>query len=79
LPSEQIARDHARRSIVLKKNLQAGEALTPEALTCKRPGTGIAPLHWDEVIGRRTTHALEADHILQWEDLAARQEARQAE
>ncbi len=68
-PSEQIARENARRSIVLNKALAAGQALTPEVLICKRPGLGISPLHWDEVLGRRLRLGLPEDHILQWDDL----------
>jgi N-acetylneuraminate synthase len=71
LPEEQIARDHARRSLVLKKAVAAGEALTDAVLTYKRPGTGISPLHWDEVIGRKAACDLEEDHLLQWQDMAA--------
>jgi N-acetylneuraminate synthase len=71
LAEEQIARDNARRSLVLKKAVRAGEPLTDAALTYKRPGTGISPLHWDEVIGRNAARDLEEDHLLRWEDVAA--------
>jgi len=69
LPTELPARKNARRSIVLTKNLPAGHMLTVDDMTYKRPGTGISPLHWDEVLGKKTAQALEADHILQWQDL----------
>ena len=39
-------------------------------LTCKRPGTGVSPLHWDDVLGRTVARALQTDDILHWEDLA---------
>jgi len=71
IPSEDLARLNARRSIVLNQSVEPGTMLTEAMLTYKRPGTGISPLHWDEVIGRRARHALEVDHILQWEDLQA--------
>jgi N-acetylneuraminate synthase len=70
IPSEDISRKNARRSIVLAKDVLAGHKLTADDLTYKRPGTGVSPLHWDEVLGRRTLKSLEADHVLQWEDLA---------
>ncbi len=44
--------------------------LAIEDMTYKRPGTGISPLHWDEVLGRKTAQELETDHVLQWQDLA---------
>jgi sialic acid synthase SpsE len=70
LNTELPARKYARRSIVLSKNVPAGYMLTVDDITYKRPGTGISPLHWDEVLDRKTTQALEADHVLQWQDLA---------
>lgn len=69
-PSEEISRTNARRSIVTARPLAVGEVLDESAITYKRPGTGISPLHWDDVIGRRTIRALDDDHILQWADLA---------
>jgi N-acetylneuraminate synthase len=70
LMTEVPARKNARRSIVLSKNVPAGYVLTADDMTYKRPGTGISPLHWDEVLGRKTAQALEADHVLNWKDLA---------
>ena len=70
LPSETAARQHARRSIVVDEALPAGAVLEAPMLTCKRPGSGISPLYWDEVIGRRIARPLDADHVLRWEDLA---------
>lgn len=69
-PSEAISRKNARRSIVLARSVNAGHCLAPNDLTCKRPGTGVSPTHWDEVIGRNVARALQEDHVLHWEDLA---------
>ena len=55
---------------MLARDVAAGAVLSEADLTYKRPGTGVSPLHWDEVIGRPVAHALEADHVLQWQDLA---------
>ena len=41
----------ARKSIVAAKNIQKGEILKKEHLAIKRPGTGISPMRWDEIIG----------------------------
>lgn len=71
LPSEQISRNNARRSIVMRRSVSRGYRLTESDLTYKRPGTGISPLHWDEVIGKRTTRTLESDQVLQWGDIEA--------
>lgn len=74
IASEQISRRNARRSIVLARNVTAGHRLEAADLTYKRPGTGVSPSHWDEVLGRAVTRALEADDVLQWDDLAAETE-----
>jgi N-acetylneuraminate synthase len=70
LPSEDPARLNARRSIVVARDLPAGHCISEVDITYKRPGSGVSPLHWDEVIGRRTARALAADDVLQWSDLA---------
>ena len=71
--AEESARLNARRSIVLDVDVDAGASLTESMLTYKRPGTGVSPLHWDEVLGRRVARSLERDHVLQWTDLAPRE------
>ncbi len=67
--SEEVARLNARRSIVLDANVAAGEVLAESSLTYKRPGTGVSPVHWDSVIGRKVVRDLDRDHVLQWDDL----------
>ena len=70
IPTEADSRKHARRSIVLRENVEAGTKLTENLLTCKRPGTGISPKHWEGIIGRTAGSDMAADHILTWEDVA---------
>ena len=41
----------ARKSIVAARDIRKGERLTAEALAAKRPGNGISPMRWDEVVG----------------------------
>lgn len=69
--TEAISRKNARRSIVITKDVPAGHKLGVEDITYKRPGSGISPVHWDEVIGRNTSQSLDGDHVLQWHDLAS--------
>ena len=45
----------ARKSIVAAVAIQAGEPLTEMNLAVKRPGTGVSPMRWDELIGRRAS------------------------
>ncbi len=70
IATEEISRANARRSIVIDADVASGTVLAESMLTYKRPGTGVSPIHWDEVIGRRVSRDLERDHVLQWEDLA---------
>ena len=73
--TEQVARVNARRSVVTARDIEAGATLTEDMLTCKRPGTGISPLHWDEIVGRAAVRAFRSDHILTWEDLEPQKKA----
>lgn len=51
--SERKNIEIARKSIVAACLIQAGELLTEENLMVKRPGTGISPMRWSEVVGTR--------------------------
>lgn len=66
LPSEEPARLHARRSLVAARAIPAGHIINATDLTAKRPGHGISPLHYREVLGRRARHDIAPDSILQW-------------
>ena len=50
-PSELKNREVARKSIVAKKDIREGEIFTEENLTTKRPGDGLSPMRWNEIIG----------------------------
>lgn len=54
-PSEARNMPVARKSLVASKAIKAGELFSAQNVTAKRPGTGISPMRWDEVIGR-TAH-----------------------
>ncbi len=43
----------ARKSIVASRDIKKGELLTEDNLTVKRPGTGISPMRWDEIVGTK--------------------------
>ena len=71
IPSEEISRQNARRSIVTKVEISRGTPLTEENITYKRPGTGVSPADWDAVIGKVAAVDLKEDHIVQWSDLSS--------
>lgn len=56
-----------RRSIVAARDIRAGERITGECLTVKRPGTGISPMFWDFLLGREARCDIPADAVLTWE------------
>lgn len=63
-PSEARNRPIARKSIVAARTIATGEPFTTENLGTKRPGTGISPMRWDEVIGKRAARAFKADELI---------------
>jgi len=63
-PSELKNKPIARKSIVAARNIQAGEVFTEENLAVKRPGVGISPMRWDEVIGKRAKRNYKIDEII---------------
>lgn len=64
-PSEAKNRAIARKSIVAARDIVAGEAFSADNLTAKRPGTGISPMRWDEVVGRTAHRAFAADELIE--------------
>lgn len=51
----------ARKSIVAARDIRKGELLTAENLACKRPGTGLSPMVWDQVVGTKAVRDFQAD------------------
>ncbi|HYD00154.1 MAG TPA: N-acetylneuraminate synthase family protein [Phycisphaerales bacterium] len=70
LPIEQDVRSVSRQSIVTARAISAGETITRDGVTFKRPGAGIEPFRLAEVVGRRAARALAADSPIAAEDLA---------
>jgi N,N'-diacetyllegionaminate synthase len=60
-PAELANRDVVRKSIVASRPIATGEVLSAENLTTKRPGSGMSPMRWDEVMGTAASRAFEAD------------------
>ncbi|RXJ92884.1 N-acetylneuraminate synthase [Malaciobacter molluscorum] len=59
-PNMQIA----RKSIVAKSDITKGEILTKEKITIKRPGNGINPMRWDEVVDTIATKDYKKDELI---------------
>lgn len=54
----------ARKSIVAKTDIKKGESLTEENITIKRPGNGINPMRWDEIVGMVATKDYAEDELI---------------
>ncbi|MGI8944835.1 MAG: N-acetylneuraminate synthase family protein [Thermoleophilaceae bacterium] len=57
----------ARRSLIAARDLPAGTVIEPSMLAVKRPGWGIAPKHFELVVGRELRADVEADDVLTWD------------
>lgn len=62
--SEKKNRAIARKSIVAAKAIEKGEVFSSENITTKRPGTGISPMQWDEVIGKKAERDFQEDELI---------------
>ena len=63
-PSEKKNIAVARKSIVAKSKIKAGDTLTENNITVKRPGTGISPMKWFEVLGTKAVKDFDEDELI---------------
>jgi len=63
-PSELKNKPIVRKSIVAACDIRKGEIFTKENLTAKRPGTGISPMRWDEMLKMKATRDFNEDEII---------------
>lgn len=64
LADEDKAREHARRSLVAKRNIPKGKVIEKEDLTFKRPAHGISPKYIDDVVGKVAKVDIAEDDII---------------
>lgn len=63
--SEKKNMDVARKSIVANFPIKKGEVFTEKNITVKRPGNGISPMKWFEVIGQSAIRDFEEDELIE--------------
>lgn len=63
--SERPNIEVARKSIVALRAIKKGELLTEENITVKRPGNGISPMRWDEILGTPAAHDFDTDQLIE--------------
>lgn len=64
-PSEAKNRAVARKSIVAACLIRQGEVFTEANLTVKRPGTGVSPMRWNEIIGKQAARDYRPDELIE--------------
>jgi len=69
LQSEEISRMQARRSLVSRRCIRAGESIRAEDIAMKRPGTGIPPSMLPHVVGGKALRDLDEDEILEFDSI----------
>ena len=57
----------ARKSIVASRAIKAGEILSEENLTVKRPGNGISPMKWDDIVGKAAIRDFAEEELIEVE------------
>lgn len=63
-PSELKNKPIVRKSIVAACDIQKGEIFTKKNIIVKRPGTGISPMRWDEIVGKTSTKDYREDDLI---------------
>jgi len=64
-PSEMKNIRVARKSIVARENILQGEVFSEKNLCVKRPGNGLSPSRWDEVMGQSSIRNFKADELIE--------------
>ncbi|MBF0231444.1 MAG: N-acetylneuraminate synthase [Desulfamplus sp.] len=63
-PSELKNKSVVRKSIIALKSIKKDETLTEENIGVKRPGTGINPMRWNEIIGSKAKRSFIKDELI---------------
>lgn len=64
-PSEFKNREIVRKSLVASRSIRRGEVFSDRNIVAKRPGTGISPMNWDNVIGRCAPRDFSPDELIE--------------
>jgi len=67
--SELENKIEGRRSITAAKTIEKGAKITKDMLVIKRPATGIEPIYFSKIIGKRTTKKIRIHESLKWQYL----------
>lgn len=63
--SELKNKDIIRKSLVASEHIKMGDVFTENNITTKRPGLGLSPMRWDEIIGRKASRDFSIDELIE--------------
>ncbi len=66
-PAEKTTRVNNRKSLIINKNMSKGQYISLSDIAIKRPGSGIGPKFYEQVLGRVLLEDMEEDDVLTWE------------
>jgi N,N'-diacetyllegionaminate synthase len=69
MAGELVNRDVARKSIVALQEITKGTVLTKELIGIKRPGHGIPPKYYEQLIGKVAKRTIKADQVMEFSDV----------
>ena len=67
--SEKKNQDIARKSIIAKTDIKKGDVFSEDNITTKRPGSGINPMKWFDLIGKTAKHDYQEDYLIELDEL----------
>ena len=73
---EQVNRVALGKSLVLARDMSAGEVISRGDLIAKTPARGISPIQIDKFIGKEITKSLQTDQYIQFEDISINGESK---
>ena len=71
LAKKEVSKESAffKRSILVSKEIRKGDSLSQENIRVARPGDGLCPSYWDQVLGKRVIRNLRVGHPLRLDDI----------
>jgi N,N'-diacetyllegionaminate synthase len=64
MPSERSNREIVRKSLVAIKQINSGDVFSLDNVAAKRPGTGISPMNWDQIVGKKSKRNYLVDDLI---------------
>lgn len=69
MPSELPNKSRMQKSLVARRAIKAGQVISADDLACKRPGTGLEPVWFDRIVGKKALHDILPEKVLAISDV----------